>query len=85
MYWHECPELSAVTQETPARKFQISIRAGDFLPYASDEQQKMTRNNCIQPDHTILPHRNPNGALKIKSLTDNSDKSDKSFLKKKKP
>lgn len=72
--WHERIPLRAVTQETAVRKYQIGTRASDFLPFASDEQQKTTRNNCRQPVDTILPHRNPNRVLGIKSLKDNPGK-----------
>lgn len=56
------------------RKCQIGTRASDFLPFANDEQKKMTRNNCRQPVDTILPHRNPNRVLGIKSFKDNPGK-----------
>lgn len=41
----------------------------DFLPFASDEEHKMTTTSMKQPDETILPtlHRNPNRVLEIKS------------------
>lgn len=74
MYWHKVLKLRAVTQETVARKYQICIRANDFLPFARDEVQKMTKNNCRQPGDTILSQRNPHGALEIKSPADNSEK-----------
>lgn len=64
------------------RKCQIGTRASDFLPFANDEQQKMTRNNCRQPVDTILPHRNPKRALGIKSLKDNPGKVTKVSSKK---
>lgn len=41
---------------------QIYISVSDFLPFASDEQQRMTRNNLMHSDEAILPtpHRDPN-------------------------
>lgn len=84
IHWHKGLQLRAVTQETAARKYQICIRANEFLPFARDEVQKMTKNNCCQPGDTILPHRNPQRALEIKSLADNSENVTKVSSKKKK-
>lgn len=73
MYWDKVLQLCAVRRKR-LRVNQIYIRANDFLPFARDEAQKMTKNNCRQPGDTILPHRNPHRALEIKSLADNSEK-----------